>query len=91
MTDPIRTILGDLPTIGRIARRPRQQYPLLELVLAQARALEEIATWAESAERLASAQEPLDVPDSGEVAAATKVADMPPEPTARKRAGGEPA
>lgn len=54
MNDPIKNILTDLPKLQQIALRPRQQNPLLELILLQAHALDEIARWAGSAHQLAA-------------------------------------
>lgn len=51
MTPELEQILADLPTIQKIARRPGFDNPLVAVLLAQAKALDAIASWAEEAAR----------------------------------------
>lgn len=60
-TDAIAKILADLPEVQQIALRPWRVHPLLAVVLSQAEALKEIATWAASADALAK-QAPAEPP-----------------------------
>lgn len=54
-------IISDLPNVQKVALSPWASNPLLALVLQQAQALQQIATWAASAHELAHAAQPAPV------------------------------
>jgi hypothetical protein len=92
MHDDIQKILTDLPALQQIANRPLAEQPLLAVVLAQAKALAELSTWARSAAQLAAsvpaeavptAAEALGIPDEAVEVVPTGTERFTPEQVSR--------